>query len=647
MIPVSLAFRSGIGLWLTTMLLSGCSSVPPLSSTDAAWVPAAAPADIERHVDALMTLRPVHAPTYTADGESLYYTSSRDGTHRLYAHRLDDGGERVVAPDWPGPIPGAILAGGDRLLFVADSGGDDLTHVYTLDARTGKVEKATSQVLTRDSPITPSAVPGTFYYSARQPDASQAIVMRLRLDASPGESEVYRDSGFGFLSDVSPDGRRGLFLRFLNYQSNRVVVVDLEHGRAHDLYPAQGDATVRAAVFSRDGARVYLTTDGGTEQASVLALDSASGRVLARFDETQPRTATGEQLVLSRDGERLAVLFNAGDHHIVRLLDAGTLNPAVEVALPLGSGELGEFAPDGRHLALAWRTPEHPTAIYQVDTGSGRSQRVIGDGATQDDAGSETSIETLGSEDGLRFPVIVTRPTTPGRHPVIVDFHGGPAGSATIGWSPSARLATLYGIAYVQPNIRGSGGFGREFEASDDGHKRRESFRDIDALVDWLRQQPWVDPQRLVIKGSSYGGYLVAQQIAEHPGRWRAAVKQFGIVDFISFMQTTTGLVRQNYLREIGDPERDRELLEDLSPITRVDRIVTPLFIYAGANDPRVPRAQSDLLAASLRQRGVQVEYMLAENEGHGASAPATQRELAVRSMRVVLRNLTTGEPGL
>lgn len=174
-------------------------------------------------------------------------------------------------------------------------------------------------------------------------------------------------------------------------------------------------------------------------------------------------------------------------------------------------------------------------------------------------------------------------------------------------------------------------------QPSDDGACRRASFKDIDALVEWLRIQPWVDPSRLVVKGSSFGGYLVVQQLAEHPDRWRAGVDQFGIVDFISFMATTNGLVRKNYLREIGDPESDRALLVDLSPINRIDAIKTPLFIYAGANDPRVPRAQSDMLAARVRANGVPVEYMLAENEGHGAAMPATQRELAIRAMRFVL----------
>lgn len=143
-----------------------------------------------------------------------------------------------------------------------------------------------------------------------------------------------------------------------------------------------------------------------------------------------------------------------------------------------------------------------------------------------------------------------------------------------------------------------------------------------------------------MISGASFGGYLVIQQLATHPERWRAGVDLFGIVDFHSFIQSTTGLVRQNYLLEIGDPERDREFLIELSPFHRIEHIKTPLFVYAGANDPRVPKAQSDMLVERLRANNVPVEYMLAAHEGHGASAIETRKELMLRSMRFILSAL-------
>lgn len=603
---------------------------------------------LESRVDTLIGMPSSDSPAYSADGSALFYVSSRDGRSRLYRHRLSDGTERPVLSSWQPPAPAVTASrNGNPLIFLADSGGDELAQVYTADINGTSAKQVTSTAITRDPPKEAIGLPDALFYSARKPDAAHAVIMRLSLGETSEEARVYEDSGLGFLADVSADGSHALFLRFLSYQSARLVLVDLKDGTAQLRYPMHGEATIRAAAFSREGDRILLTTDGGSEQASVIALDTASGQPLGRFDETTPRTATGEQLVVSPDGKQLAIVFNAGDRQFIRLLDAISLKQAAEVELPLGAGRIGEYSPDGKQLAVTWRTPAHQSSVYLVDTRSGSATRLTSPEIPDAPAPALlTSIETLTSQDGLRFPVIVTRPDTNGRHPVIVDFHGGPAGSASIGWSLSASLANAYDIAYVQPNIRGSGGFGRAFEASDDGARRRDSFKDIDALVDWLRRQPWVDPDRLIVKGSSYGGYLVVQQLAEHPQRWRAGIDQFGIVDLISFMGTTTGLVRKNYLREIGDPQTDHARLVDLSPINKIEAMRTPLFIYAGANDPRVPRAQSDMLASHLQAKGVPVEYMLAPNEGHGAELPSTQRELAVRSMRFILNVLDQPSPG-
>ena len=143
-----------------------------------------------------------------------------------------------------------------------------------------------------------------------------------------------------------------------------------------------------------------MTTDGGSEQASVIALDTASGQPLGRFDETTPRTATGEQLVVSPDGKQLAIVFNAGDQQFIRLLYAISLKQAAEVELPLGAGRIGEYSPDGKQLAVTWRTPAHQSSVYLVDTRSGSATRLTSPEIPDAPAPALlTSIETLTSQD--------------------------------------------------------------------------------------------------------------------------------------------------------------------------------------------------------------------------------------------------------
>jgi dipeptidyl aminopeptidase/acylaminoacyl peptidase len=207
--------------------------------------------------------------------------------------------------------------------------------------------------------------------------------------------------------------------------------------------------------------------------------------------------------------------------------------------------------------------------------------------------------------------------TRAGRLPVIVSYHGGPTANSKIGWFSYAAFFLSQGYAWVEPNVRGSSGFGRAFEAADDGPRRLEAFKDIETTGRWAASQPWADPERVIIFGGSYGGYTVLIGLTRMPELWRAGVDLFGVANMKSFMATTTGFIREIFRVEFGDPDKDAAFLDAISPINDVEKIVGPLFVYAGANDPFVPRGESDQIVRALRQRGIPVEYMVAENEGH------------------------------
>jgi dipeptidyl aminopeptidase/acylaminoacyl peptidase len=230
----------------------------------------------------------------------------------------------------------------------------------------------------------------------------------------------------------------------------------------------------------------------------------------------------------------------------------------------------------------------------------------------------EASITEIRSHDGLTLPINVYLPKKrTEKLPVIVHYHGGPAGSSKIRWAAPIAFFLSQGYAWVEPNVRGSGGFGRAFEEADNGPGRLEAFKDIEATGRWAASQPWADPSRVIIYGGSYGGYTVLVGLTRLPDLWRAGVNLYGVANMKTFMATTSGFIREIFLLEMGDPDKDAAFLESISPLRDVDRIVDPLFVYAGANDPRVPRGESDQIVHALRERRIPVEYMVAENEGH------------------------------
>jgi dipeptidyl aminopeptidase/acylaminoacyl peptidase len=215
-----------------------------------------------------------------------------------------------------------------------------------------------------------------------------------------------------------------------------------------------------------------------------------------------------------------------------------------------------------------------------------------------------------------------------GKRPVIVEIHGGPESQAR----PVFQARNNYwlnelGIARVVPNIRGSSGYGKSFLKLDNGFKREDSYRDLEALLDWIARQPGLDGERIMITGGSYGGHAVLALAARVPGKIRCAVSVVGISNLVTFLERTEAYRRDLRRVEYGD-ERDstmRAFLEKIAPLNNVEKMTKPLFVIQGKNDPRVPVSEAEQIVATLEKSRTPVWYLLAANEGHGFSRKENQ----------------------
>jgi dipeptidyl aminopeptidase/acylaminoacyl peptidase len=172
----------------------------------------------------------------------------------------------------------------------------------------------------------------------------------------------------------------------------------------------------------------------------------------------------------------------------------------------------------------------------------------------------------------------------------------------------------------IEPNVRGSTGFGKTFHQLDNGKLREDSVKDIGALLDWIATQPDLDATRVMVQGGSYGGYMANAVAVHYSDRIRGAMPAVGISNFVSFLERTESYRRDLRRSEYGD-ERDpamRAFLTEISPLTNAHRIKVPLFVIHGRNDPRVPVQEAEQIAATAAKNGVPVWTMIAENEGHG-----------------------------
>ena len=224
------------------------------------------------------------------------------------------------------------------------------------------------------------------------------------------------------------------------------------------------------------------------------------------------------------------------------------------------------------------------------------------------------------SETILPTPGFVYLPRGRGPFPVIIYAHGGPESQFRPRFNPRFQMwIDQLGVAIVAPNIRGSLGYGSRYITLDDGYNREAAISDIGALLDWIAEQKRLDETRVAVVGASYGGYIALASAVHYSDRLRAAVDQFGISNFVTFLENPQDYRRDLRRLEYGD-ERDPEMrafLERISPLNNVDKIKIPLYVQQGRNDPIVPESESEQLVTALREQGQTVWYMNALNEGH------------------------------
>ena len=222
----------------------------------------------------------------------------------------------------------------------------------------------------------------------------------------------------------------------------------------------------------------------------------------------------------------------------------------------------------------------------------------------------------------------------------MLDFHGGPEGQARPYFVSTHQALLARGISVFGPNVRGSSGFGKTFVNLDNGPLRFNAIKDIQACVEYLIEAGIADPKRIGIMGGSYGGYMTMVGLTDFPDSFAAGANLFGIVNFETFFAQTEPWMAAISKIEYGDPDTQVELLRDLSPIHRIDRVKAPTLVLHGANDTNVPVVEAEQVVESLKKRGVPVEYILFPDEGHGFRKTPNRVRSAVAIVEWFTRHL-------
>lgn len=428
--------------------------------------------------------------------------------------------------------------------------------------------------------------------------------------------------GVGTLTDVSRDGRWGLVSRVKSRGDSNVFLVGIEERGEVLLTPHEPPGTFAGGSFSPDGRTVYFSSNKDRDRIafSRVRIDQAGKpgpvEVIAAREDAEL-----DDYEITEDGRTAALVWNVAGRSELAFLDLQTLKETPGPELPGDIAGNMDFSTDGKLLALVVSGSTRPADVWVLDRDSGDLRQVTFSPHAGVDLASLVAPELVEFQaaDGLELSGWLYRARGQnGPGPVVISFHGGPEGQERPTFSSTYQALLTRGISVFAPNVRGSSGFGKKFVNLDNGALRVGAVQDIKACVDYLVGRKIADPKRIGIMGGSYGGYMTMAGLAEYPDLFAAGANLFGVVNFETFFSHTEPWMAAISTIEYGDPSTQKDMLRQLSPIHKVDRVKAPTIVLHGANDTNVPVVEAEQVVESLKKRGIPVEYVLFPDEGHG-----------------------------
>ena len=384
------------------------------------------------------------------------------------------------------------------------------------------------------------------------------------------------------------------------------------------------------AQFSKDGRGLYVTTDKDSEFQRLAYVDLATKTHTYLTDHIKWDVDSFE---LTEDGKTIAFVTNEDGVSKLHLLDARSRKEKSVPRLPVGVIGGIEWPKNGRDLGFTISTARAASDVYSLDTQTGKVERW-----TESETGglntaglAEPELVRWQSFDGKTISGFLYMPPAgkfKGARPVIINIHGGPEGQSRPSFlGRSNYFLNEQGVAILFPNVRGSTGYGKTFLALDNGFKREDTYKDIGALLDWIRTRPDLDASRVMVTGGSYGGHMAFAIATLYSDRIRASLPVVGISNLVSFLEHTESYRRDLRRAEYGD-ERDpkmREFMLRTAPLNNAANIKRPMFVVAGGNDPRVPVGEAEQMVRTVRKGDTPVWYLMAKDEGHGFAKKKNQ----------------------
>ncbi len=606
-------------------------------------IPRSIVSDVSRYTN----FRPATFQDWDPKARRVLLTTRFGDTNQLHvAEHAGGARQQITFLDEP-VAEGTFTPAGDAIIYRSDVGGGEFYQFYRLDLKT-RISTLLTDGKSRNQGLTWSRKGDRFAYSStRRNGRDNDIYIAGAGDPVARHAMALEGQGaFGPL-DWSPDDRRLLAEQFLSIAESRLWVVDVNGGGKQQI-AADRRASYSDAQFAADGKSIYAVTDDASEFRRVVRIDLATGTatpVSARVNWDV------EAARLSNDGRTLAYVTNEDGTSVLHVLDIAAGRDRIASEVPRGVIARLMWHPNNVDIGFSLSSAQSVSDVYSVNAKTLHVERwTRGEGAVDPATFAEPELIHWNTFDGRSISGLLYSPPAKfsGKRPVIISIHGGPEGQSRPTFiNRNNYYVNELGIALIYPNVRGSTGYGKSFLALDNGVKREDSYKDINALFDWIATRPDLDGSRIMVTGTSYGGFMTLAIATHYNDRIACSLSIVGISNLVTFLERTEAYRRDLRRAEYGDervPEV-RAVMERIAAVNNVRNITKPLFVVSGRNDPRVPLNEGQQMVTAARTQQAPVWYLVGNDEGHGFAKKKNQDYLFYASVAFVKQYLLKQPP--
>lgn len=561
------------------------------------------------------------------DGKYFSYTAPYENRMNIFVQKIGSKKATRLTSETDRSISGYFWANKDRILYLKDNGGDENFALYGVD-KNGKnlkcltcFENVRTQILDELQDIPDEVIIGM---NKRNPQ----VFDPYRLNIVTGEMTMLAENPGniqGWMTDH--DGKLRAAFAIVDGVNVQIQYRDNEDEEFRPVLTTNFKESVEPAFFDFENKHVYATSNLGRDKSAVVLFDIANGKEIEVLYENDDYDVSSVNYSRKRKVVTAASFTSwKRERHF---FDGETEKLFARINKELGDYEIGitGYNDDEDMFIIRTYSDRSLGSYYLYDQEKDVLEKIheVSPWIDENEMAKVYPIKYT-ARDGLLIHGYLTLPNgltmeTAKDLPVVINVHGGPWARDNWGFNPEIQFLANRGYAVLQMNFRGSTGYGREFWEKSFGQWGLSMQNDITDGVYWLINKGIADKDKVAIYGGSYGGYATLQGIVVTPTLYAAAVDYVGVSNLFTFMKTIPPywepLLDMMY-EMVGNPEENKAQFEATSPALNADKIMTPLFVAQGANDPRVNIDESDQIVKALEERGIDVEYMVKDDEGHG-----------------------------